>query len=323
MAAVEKSLSINPTKNELVNGVMAKIEALQGQRKLALPPNYSAENALMSAYLKLQGIRTKDDKPVLQACAPESIANSLLDMVIQGLNPAKNQCYFIAYGNQLTLQRSYFGTATVAMRVMKAKRLPYAACVFEGDVFEYEIRDGNKWITKHVQSLKNIDKNKIVAAYCTVFPPEGDPYTEILTMERIKQAWMQSRQRPFDDKGNLLPSSTHFKFTDEMAQKTVISRACKMFINSSDDSSLDLIVESVNRSDDAADEAGFAAEVAAHANGTVLDAEYVEKADEEHTETGEAQEAAKVEPAPQPAQQPKRTTTTPKAAPKSTEEPDW
>jgi recombination protein RecT len=38
---------------------------------------------------------------VLQACTRDSIANALLDMAVQGLNPAKKQGYFIAYGKQL------------------------------------------------------------------------------------------------------------------------------------------------------------------------------------------------------------------------------
>jgi recombination protein RecT len=279
MAALEKGIA--PTKNEMVNSVMAKIEALQGQKKLALPPNYSAENALMSAYLKLQGIKTKDDKPVLQACTPDSIANSLLDMVIQGLNPAKNQCYFIPYGNMLTLQRSYFGTAAVAMRVTKAPRLPFAACVFEGDEFQYEIVDGNTRVVKHVQKFESINKDKIIGAYCTVYLPDGGSVTEVMTINQIKQAWMQSRQRPFDEKGNLRPDSTHFKFADEMAKKTVLTRGCKMAINSSDDSTLDLVVESVNRTDEAAEEAALEDEVQENANAQTIDADYVVKPDSE------------------------------------------
>ncbi len=275
MAIAEKSIA--PTKSELVNGIMAKIATLQGQKSLALPPNYSAQNALMSAYLKLQQARDKDGKPVLQVCTQDSICNSLLDMVIQGLNPAKNQCYFIAYGTQLTLQRSYFGTASVAMRVTKAPRLPFAACIFEGDDFEYEIVDGNKRVVKHVQKFQNVNKDKIIGAYATVYLADGSSMTEIMTMDQIKQAWLQSAQRPFDDKGNLRPTTVHAKFTDEMAKKTVLSRACKMAINTSDDSTLDLVIESVNRTDDAADEAAFGAEVATNANSQVLDAEWAEK----------------------------------------------
>lgn len=42
-----------------------------------------------------------------------SIANSSLDMIQQGLNSGKNQCYFIANGQKLQMSRSYFGTQVV------------------------------------------------------------------------------------------------------------------------------------------------------------------------------------------------------------------
>ncbi|MCG3082651.1 recombinase RecT, partial [Pseudomonas aeruginosa] len=54
------------------------------------------------------------------SCNDTSKPNALLDMVTQGLNPAKNQCYFIPYGNKMQLQRSYHGI------VMKLKRDPRA-----------------------------------------------------------------------------------------------------------------------------------------------------------------------------------------------------
>ena len=51
-----------------------------------------------------------------------------------------------------------------------------------------------------------------------------------MTMAEIRQAWMQGAT-----KGN---SPAHKNFPAEMSKKTVISRACKLFISSSDDSSL-------------------------------------------------------------------------------------
>lgn len=282
MATAEKQIaSIAPTKNTVVNAVIEKIGKLQDSGHLALPANYSPQNALMSAYLTLQTTVDKEKRPVLQTCTQESIANSLLDMVIQGLNPARKQCYFIAYGNQLVCQRSYFGTMTVAKRITKAMKDPQAECVYEGDEFEYEIRGANKYITKHAQKLASIDKSKIIGAYATLFLPSGETITEVMTIDQIKQAWRQSRQNPFDEKGNLIPNSVHGKFTEEMAKKTVLGRVCKSVINSSDDSSLDLVVESYRRSEDVADEAQFAEEVADKANAEVLDAEFEEKPDVE------------------------------------------
>jgi len=97
-------------KKDTVDIVAAKVREFQERGELDLPPNYSPENAMKSAWLILQNTFDKNKKPVLHACTKDSIANSLLDMIVQGLNPAKKQCYFIAYGNQLVCQRSYFGT---------------------------------------------------------------------------------------------------------------------------------------------------------------------------------------------------------------------
>ena len=97
--------------------VFQKIEGMQKDKQVEIPQNYSYANALKSAFLKLAETETKDHKPVLTECSKVSIYNALLDMVIQGLNPAKTQCYFIAYGKQLKLVRSYFGTLAIAKRL--------------------------------------------------------------------------------------------------------------------------------------------------------------------------------------------------------------
>ena len=76
-------------KGTVVEDAGKQIEILQKKGNLALPPNYSAQNALMSAWLVLQETVDKNKLPVLQSCTRVSIVNSLLDMVIQGLNPSR------------------------------------------------------------------------------------------------------------------------------------------------------------------------------------------------------------------------------------------
>lgn len=79
---------------ELTDQVAGRLEDLKDEG-LALPTNYSAQNALKAAYLRLQGVKDRQGRPALTVCSQSSIANALLDMAIQGLSPAKNQCYFI------------------------------------------------------------------------------------------------------------------------------------------------------------------------------------------------------------------------------------
>lgn len=226
-------------KKDVVDVVANRIRKFQSEGEINFPANYSPENALKSAWLILQETKDKDKKPVLSSCTKESIANTLLDMVIQGLNPVKKQCYFIAYGSSLTCQRSYFGTMHVAKTVNPNIEDIVGDVVYEDDEFEYEKQRGKTVITKHKQKLGNVDKKKISAAYATVLYRDGRDESMIMTMDEIKQAWKKSRiKSPVDTNGNIVDTSTHGEFTQEMAKKTVINRLCKNIINSSDDSNL-------------------------------------------------------------------------------------
>ncbi len=225
-------------KRETIDIVTARVKQFQNNGELFFPPNYSPENALKSAWLQLQEVQDKNYKPALQVCTKESIANALLSMVVQGLNPDKKQCYFIVYGSKLQMQRSYFGSMTVAKAVNPDIEEIYADVVYEGDGFKYSKVRGRTTIVEHTQTIENVKKDKIIAAYCMVLYKSGKEESTIMTFDEIKQAWKQSKMGVFDDKGNLKSGGTHDKFTAEMCKKTVINRACKPIINSSDDSNL-------------------------------------------------------------------------------------
>ena len=252
-------------KKDVVDVVGKKVQEFVSRGELHLPPNYSVENAMKSAWLILQNTVDKDKRPVLQVCTKDSIANSLLDMAVQGLNPAKKQGYFIAYGKQLVFQRSYFGTMAVTKRVAGAKDI-FAELVYKGDEFEYQIKNGNKYITKHIQKIENVDPNNIVAAYCTIIFDDDRQFTDIMTWAEIQKAWSKSKMNP-DKEG-----STHKDFAQEMARKTVINRACKRYLNSSDDGSL--LMYHVNRADEVAAEAEVEAEIEENANQELIDVDY-------------------------------------------------
>lgn len=249
-------------KRDTVDVVADKVRQFQERGEIHFPANYSPENAMKSAWLLLQTVQTKDYKPALEVCSRDSIANALLDMVVQGLNPAKKQGYFIVYGKTLTFQRSYFGTMAVTKRVTGAEDID-AQIIYEGDEFEFEIVRGRKKITKHKPSFSNMDDSKIAGAYCTIYWPDGREYTEVMTMKEIRQAWKKSKQNP--DKEN----STHNEFPGEMAKRTVINRTCKTYMNTSDDGSL--IMKHFKRQDEVLAEAEVEAEIEANANGEVID----------------------------------------------------
>lgn len=279
-------------KKDVVDVVGKKVQEFVSRGELHLPPNYSVENAMKSAWLILQNTVDKDKRPVLQACTRDSIANALLDMAVQGLNPAKKQGYFIAYGRQLVFQRSYFGTMAVTKRVAGAKDI-FAELVYKGDEFEYTIHRGNKVITKHVQRIENVDPDNIVAAYCTIVFDDDRHFTDIMTWQEIQKAWSKSKMNPEKE------GSTHKEFAQEMARKTVINRACKRYLNSSDDGSL--LMYHVNRADEVATEAEVEAEIEENANQELIDIEY-EVADEEP----EVEEKAAEEPKERKPEEPKQ-----------------
>jgi len=224
--------AIRPEKN-IVDQVLTKVQKFVEYGEIKLPPDYSPENALKSAYLILQGVVNRDKKPVLEACSKESIANSLLDMVVQGLSPMKKQCAFIAFGEKLTCLREYPGTIALAKRYAGLKDFS-ANVIYEGDKFEYSVdpKTGRREIMEHVQVFENINIAKIKGAYAVLLFEEKLPHVEIMTIQQIQQSWKQGAAG-----GN---SDAHTKFTDQMCLKTVISRGCKNFINSSDDGNLHL-----------------------------------------------------------------------------------
>jgi recombination protein RecT len=271
MAQKETAALVKEQAKETVDKVLAKVMQFEANRQLHLPVKYSAANALKAAWLIIQQTVAKDKRPALNVCTQISVANALLDTVVQGLNPAKKQCYYLVYGNKLLLQRSYFGDKAIALRVDDRLDDIYAEVVWEGDELEYEIKNGLRIITKHVQKIENVGGN-IIAAYAVAVNKEGNVQrSELMTFEQIKRAWRQSKVNPIDDNGNVKPGTTHDKFGDEMAKRTVTRRMAKHIINTSSDS--DLLIESVNRTDEL--QIAYEAEVEAdeHENTQELDFE--------------------------------------------------
>ena len=270
-------------KRDTVDVVAERVRQFQEAGEIHFPANYSPENAMKSAWLKLQETKDRSNRPVLQTCTKDSIANALLDMVVQGLNPSKNQGYFIAYGQTLVFQRSYFGTMAVTKRVTGAKEIN-ANVIYEGDEVHYEMVNGKITNLTHKQQFGDIDKDKIIGAYATIVIDKENVYHELMTIDEIRQAWAQS---PMWSKGQTeeKKGSTHDKFRQEMAKKTVINRACKRLLNSSDDSSL--VITHFNREDDVIAEAKAQEEINENANKEILDFDDENIEDAEFTEIEE------------------------------------
>lgn len=265
MEKKDEKTSIQKFEN-ISEQVLSRIEQFQKDGSMILPKNYSVENHMKSAWLALQEVEDKEHHKALQICTKESIANSLLDMVLQGLSVSKKQGYFIMYGNKLIFQRSYFGTIALAKRAGGMVSEPVANVIYEGDDFQYEIdpKTAKVAIVKHSQKLENIDNSKIKGAYALVTLADGTTQVTIMSMQQIQAAWGQGAT-----KGN---SPAHKNFAEEMAKKTVIGRACKAIINSSDDAWL-----YDGKEDDAdSDKASIQRDAAQHSDVHIIDTTAVE-----------------------------------------------
>lgn len=265
MEKKDEKTSIQKFEN-ISEQVLSRIEQFQKDGSMILPKNYSVENHMKSAWLALQEVEDKEHHKALQICTKESIANSLLDMVLQGLSVSKKQGYFIVYGNKLIFQRSYFGTIALAKRAGGIVSEPVANVIYEGDDFLYEIdpKTAKVAIVKHSQKLENIDNSKIKGAYALVTLADGTTQVTIMSMQQIRAAWGQGAT-----KGT---SPAHKNFAEEMAKKTVIGRACKAIINSSDDAWL-----YDGKEDDAdSDKASIQRDAAQHSDVQIIDTTAVE-----------------------------------------------
>lgn len=213
---------------DIVQQTQNQIAFLQKEGSLAIPENYSVANALASAQLILQDTKDRNGKSAFDVCSPASIYQSLLNMVLQGLNPAMSQCYFIVYGSQLQMQRSYFGTVTALLRLPNIKKVQ-AQVVHKGDEFEIGSNDDFETVvTKYIPKIENQDA-EIIDAFAVITLADGSKSYTIMTEKEIKQSWGQSRSRSNNIQKN---------FAQEMAKRTVLNRAAKMFINTADDSQM-------------------------------------------------------------------------------------
>lgn len=217
-------------KNKITESVLKRIAALQ-KGGITVPKGFSADNQIYLAFLKLTSMTDPSSKkPVLSLVTPQSVANAMLTMCLKGLSMEKGQCTFIRYGNELQFQQEYHGTVALAKRYGAGD--PQAQVIYADDEFEYEInpKTGKKVVTKHVQKLQNISNDKIVGAWCLVpyaQHPDWEPKIEVMTMDEIRRSWMQGATHG--------QSPAHKNFPQEMAKKTVIGRACKLFVSTSDD----------------------------------------------------------------------------------------
>ena len=110
-----------------------------------------------------------------------------------------------------------------------------AEVIHEGDVFEIGSNEDMEMIvTKFEPKFENMNK-PIIGAFAMIKLEDGSINYTVMTKEEIDNSWHQSRS-------NI--NKVQQNFGQEMAKRTVLNRAAKMFINTSDDS--DLLTGAIN-----------------------------------------------------------------------------
>ena len=263
----------------VVNNAFIDSLAVQLEEKckygMAFPKDYNVMNSLTGAYLIMKETTDKNGKCILESCSQASIANSLMDMCTLGLNASKKQGYFIAYGGKCQFQKSYFGNITLARR--NGLKKINAEIIYEGDTFKYHIEKGRKVIDVHEQDFMNIDNDKLIGAYAVAIMDDGSEEVEIMNINQLKKAWNQRMGGLKED-----ASSTHMKFKDQMAKKTVINRLCKIIGNTSTDGN---ISEISDRLDEVADSDFVAEDVAYEIEQNANTVDFVESEEPEVVES--------------------------------------
>ena len=261
--------------NAFIDGLSMQLQE-KTKYGLSFPADYNPTNALMGAYLIMKETTDKNGKCILESCSQTSIANSLMDMATLGLNASKKQGYFIAYGGKCQFQKSYFGNITLARR--NGLKTINAEIIYDGDTFKYHIENGMKVIDIHEQDFMNIDNDKILGAYAVAVMDDGRKVVEVMNINQLKKAWNQRMGGLKED-----ANSTHMKFKDQMAKKTVINRLCKLIGNTSTDGNISEIsdrLDEVAEVDVVAEDVAY--EIESNANQVEFE-EVVEPQDEQAT----------------------------------------
>ncbi|MGY3186488.1 recombinase RecT [Lysinibacillus sp. TE18511] len=236
VAQQQNQVAQKEKQNAFVTQVATKIESMKQQGQINLPDNYSAVNALQAAYFTLTAVDFGSKQALIDKVTPESVAFALQDMAIQGLSVAKKQGYFVPYGDKLQFLRSYHGTQAVLKRLHGVKDL-WANVIWKGEEFEVEYNERGQLAFKaHKVNWKAATgkKEDIEGAYCIIEREDGTQFLTVMTIDEILTAWSTAKTQNVQN-----------KYPQEMAKRTVINRASKAFINTSDDS--DLLIESLNR----------------------------------------------------------------------------
>ena len=192
---------------------------------LAVPKGYNVGNEVSSLIFAISQTTDKNGNSAFSVCNPNQVSNMVKDCVVQGLSITKKHVWPIIYGGKLMLQMSYYGQLA-ALSYMFPDLQVYANVLYEGDSYDYCTDDiaGYNYITNVHSSIENRNK-PIIAGYGNIVDKNTGKrvYGIVMSWAEIQKNWSKSRSKD---------NQVQRDFPQEMAKRTVISRLCKMYINS-------------------------------------------------------------------------------------------
>jgi recombination protein RecT len=199
-------------RSALVHPNMAK------QIRDALPKHVSQERMVRVFLTSMR------KNPKLLECSQESLMASMMTAAQLGLEPdgIMGQGYLIPRYSSTTKQQEcsfqpgYQGLLDIARRSGQISTI-HAACVFEGDLFEYG-HELDRDVFIHRPANKTTDADKITYVWAMARMKDGGVQFTVLPRIRIEQARLKS-QKPTGSFWN-----EHY---EPMAIKTALIRLCK------------------------------------------------------------------------------------------------
>jgi len=191
------------------NDLAVMLKGHQAELK-ALAPKYLNTNRMMAIFI--EAIRN----PKLRECTPVSVLASAKKMAELGTEiVGSGGVHLVPFGREMTVIPDWrlIVAKAVAAGVIKHAT---ATVVHEGDAFDYE--KGLEPRLTHKPARK--DKAVMTEVYCVYTLPDGSRDFEIMTKKEVDKI------RSISKAGQ---SGPWVSFYEEMAKKTVIRRALKVF----------------------------------------------------------------------------------------------
>lgn len=224
LAPEKKQVKHDLIVRDTVDRVCASIDEKIKNGEFTPRDGFDYKNAAVGMGIVLKNAKDKNNKPVLETCTPISIYNVIYEAAVKGVAAIRQQCYPIAYGNELTLQVSYFGYRAQLLSLPQVVDCN-AIIIYEGDEFSYEIEDARIINVKHKQNFQSMDASKIIGAYATiVYTLRGQTFKNTTVMNKASLDAAKAK--------GAANSGAYKDFGDMMARKTVFKRAAKDFLNS-------------------------------------------------------------------------------------------